>query len=307
MASCNKYLSLRKKYTTEAEKFWLDDIRELYVNNNFIKFFPRYDMRRTEQLNAITRFCIYFIVLILIFDKNDDWLYLPITIIVLTVIFFNINKIDEKNKRKELDKILDIRKEIKTKEKEEEDVELSHDGEEHFSIDEIDSNDDGGSFDLQSGYYDSDGVLRLGNKTAPPVYNDNGGMGDSLYTMDEIYEYNKNTCRKPTNDNPFMNPNITDYNNEDPPPVACNVDDEEIKDDMEVTFKQDLFQNVGDIFERENSARQFYSVPNTSVPNNQVEFANWLYKVPPTCKENGSDGACLKYENLRFKQNSNPL
>ena len=38
----------------------------------------------------------------------------------------------------------------------------------------------------------------------------------------------------------------------------------------------------------------FYTVPIRTVPNDQTEFANWLYKTGPTCKENSQN--CTYYE-----------
>ena len=47
-----------------------------------------------------------------------------------------------------------------------------------------------------------------------------------------------------------------------------------------------------------NSQRQFYTTPNTRIPNNQIEFAEWLYKAPETCKENNEH--CLRYNDIRY-------
>ena len=96
-----------------------------------------------------------------------------------------------------------------------------------------------------------------------------------------------------------MNPILTDYNNPSVPPAACNVDDDQIADDMRVSFNHGLFRDIGDLWERENSQRQFYTMPNTAIPNNQKEVAMWLYGVPNqrVCKQEGQ--ACLKYVDLR--------
>ena len=49
-----------------------------------------------------------------------------------------------------------------------------------------------------------------------------------------------------------------------------------------------------DVFERENSQRNFFTVPNKITAESQTNFANWLYKVGPTCKERTS--SCTYYE-----------
>ena len=286
------------------EKFWMDDLRELYQNNNYLKFFPRYEMTRTEQLNAITRFCLYFIILILIFDKNEDWLYIPITIIVLVVILYNVNNSDKNSRSKENTKIINNRLDRIEEEKQLENFVFRPDNETIVRTD-IDNQYYNRSDDsLQSGFYDSNGILNVGSKNSPKICS-NPNAQDVL-TLDEMINLQKNTCRRPTVDNPLMNLNITDYNNGQPP-AACNADDEEISDDIRVTFNHDLFRDVDELWERENSQRQFYTTPNHGVPNNSVEFAKWLYNNGsiPNCKTNQED--CLRYESLRDKRGPLPI
>ena len=50
-------------------------------------------------------------------------------------------------------------------------------------------------------------------------------------------------------------------------------------------FNKRLFRDVGDIFNRSNGQRQFYTMPVTESSNNQKDFANWLYNTGPSCKE----------------------
>ena len=283
----------KKRPRFRREEFWMDDYKELYQNGNYIRFFPKYKTSRIEQLNAITRFCMYLILLILMFNKNEQWLYLPITLIVMIVILYNINKNDETWREKELDKILSIRKTERDDKREEVEKQLKHDGEKTYKLD-IDTEEEyDQNYDLEAGYIDADGNIIAGEKTKPPKYRKN--EEESLFTVNEIEEFKRNTCRKPTKDNPFMNPAIVDYNTENPP-AACNINDEYINDSIQVNFNHELFRDVDELWERKNSQRQFYTIPNTAIPNNQTEFANWLYKVEDTCKENTVK--CLRYENL---------
>ena len=76
------------------EPFWLDDYKVLYKNNNYIRFVPKASMTKIQQLNAITRFSIYCFVLILLFEEEIRWLYVPIFFIILCIILFKLNKID---------------------------------------------------------------------------------------------------------------------------------------------------------------------------------------------------------------------
>lgn len=90
-------------------------------------------------------------------------------------------------------------------------------------------------------------------------------------------------CTRTTIENPFMNPSIADikYNPDRPP--ACDI--EKVKDKVENNFKKRVYKDVNDIFGREYSSREFYTVPSTTIPNDQGGYAKWLYGTPATCKE----------------------
>lgn len=101
-------------------------------------------------------------------------------------------------------------------------------------------------------------------------------------------------CRIPTKDNPFMNPKLTDFGNNRPPaPKSCpTYNNVGIQRRVEDLFNEDLYRDVTDVFGKNNSQRQFFTVPGNQVPNDQGAFAQWLYGRPPTCKE-GNETACL--------------
>lgn len=94
--------------------------------------------------------------------------------------------------------------------------------------------------------------------------------------------YDEDSCILPTKDNPFMNLNTYDYSRTDNVVrnKACkSYDNVKIQNMIESKFNQDLFLDSNDLFNRRNSQRQFYTMPNTSVPNNQDEFARSLYDI----------------------------
>jgi hypothetical protein len=107
-------------------------------------------------------------------------------------------------------------------------------------------------------------------------------------------------CQKPTIGNPFMNVTMADLMDNRDRPEGCMSTDKLIKQDIDYKFNYNLFKNVEDVFDRGYSQRQFYTMPSTTIPNKQTEFAKWLYKLPETCKENQSN--CLKYEDLRYNR-----
>lgn len=281
--------------------FWLDNFKVLYQNGNFYRFVPTYDMTRVEQLNAITRFCIYFIILIILFSGNEKWLFLPIFVIAMIILIYNVYDSDLNGKSKEFQKRLNYRKIDRLKKL---NVENNVSTEKDFDcttcnldLFEEDDKPKNPNDVLETGYYDSGNNLIIGSEYDPPNYV--RYKDPSLYTYDELMEYKNASCRKPTADNPFMNPFTTDYGTEYVP-VACNANDDEIKQLVGDAFDKNLYRNVDDVFERENSKRQFYTIPATSVPNQQKEFAEWLFKSPVTCKEDQEN--CLRYEDLRFKR-----
>lgn len=90
-------------------------------------------------------------------------------------------------------------------------------------------------------------------------------------------------CTRTTIENPFMNPSIADIKYNPDRPAACDI--EKVKDKVENNFKKRVYKDVNDIFGREYSSREFYTVPSTTIPNDQGGFAKWLYGSPATCKE----------------------
>jgi hypothetical protein len=113
-----------------------------------------------------------------------------------------------------------------------------------------------------------------------------------LYNKSNDVNNNSNqttVCNVPTKNNPFMNLLLSDikYN---PKHKACPPN-QEIRSQTNKHFNYNLYTDVGDVFNNRNSQRQYYTNPVTTLPNDQSRFANWLYKVPTTCKS-GDGIAC---------------
>lgn len=101
-------------------------------------------------------------------------------------------------------------------------------------------------------------------------------------------------CRVPTKDNPFMNPGFNEFSNDNVRmPKSCpSYNNVGVQNRIEQLFNEDLYRDVKDIFGKNNSQRQFYTVPGNQVPNDQGSFAQWCYGRPKTCKE-GNKLSCL--------------
>ena len=118
-------------------------------------------------------------------------------------------------------------------------------------------------------------------------------MSDKLDDLVKINDLSTE-CRVPDKENPFMNPNLADFSSDKPPPPkSCpSYNNVGVQRRVEELFNEDLYRDVNDIFGKNNSQRQFYTVPGNQVPNDQGSFAQWLYGTPKTCKE-GNSIACL--------------
>jgi hypothetical protein len=89
---------------------------------------------------------------------------------------------------------------------------------------------------------------------------------------------------EPTTENPFMNINlITDDKTKVAAPPSWN--NKKVADVIEDKFGYNLYRDVGDLYGKSNSQRQYYTVPSTTIPNEQTSFAKWCYSTGPTCKE----------------------
>ena len=83
-----------------------------------------------------------------------------------------------------------------------------------------------------------------------------------------------------------MNPNkMSASSDADLPNPACNTDNPGIQKSMSANFDARFFKDVNDIWGRNASQREFYTVPSTTLGGDQGGFAKWLYGTGPTCKE----------------------
>ena len=90
--------------------------------------------------------------------------------------------------------------------------------------------------------------------------------------------------RKSTSNNPVMNLSVLDYGKN----IDIRVDLEDTNIDKNILGKEfDSISkyNYNELGRANLVRRNFYTMPNTKVPNEQTEFARCLYDKGPTCKE----------------------
>lgn len=113
----------------------------------------------------------------------------------------------------------------------------------------------------------------------------------------------KKTIVEPTVDNPFMNVNHNEYgksSNRESLNKLNHYVNPKLNNLISKKYEYNLYRDSDDIFHRNANERQFYTMPVTTIPNEQDKFANWLYKAPPTCKEgNGERCVAFNYDSLK--------
>lgn len=125
-----------------------------------------------------------------------------------------------------------------------------------------------------------------------------------VFTFVLYYFYEKKegmTSTKPTRNNPFMNVLINEYTENPTRPSAALYEDPEIRDAVEKHFNYNLYKDVDDIWNKANSQRQYYTTPNTTIPNDRDSFAKWCYEAPKVCKD-GDLEMCGKYETIQINK-----
>ena len=255
----NKIFFKKNIFYIDMDKiFWIENPKILF--DNYLNMIPHSNMNNTELFNTCTLLLIYIIIFILIF-LNKRYVLIPSILILMLVILYYTNipeNIEQFNSN------------------------LTY----NSSLNNPDNPIYPSNIKTESGYYTFDNKLVFDRINSKRVKSNNRKTNNLTFE-----------CRKPTQNNPFMNPDITDYNT-DKIIVACN--DNNINDDINRSFDSGLFKNIEDVLSGQTSIRQFYTVPNTEIPNHQTEFSEWLYKAPSTCKEDQSK--CLRQEDLRYKR-----
>ena len=105
------------------------------------------------------------------------------------------------------------------------------------------------------------------------------GKKDKDCLIDETGE-NSEDCDQPTCNNLFMNVlPTTDFSNKK---SACSFTKETSKK-VNKGFYSKFKKDVNTFYNQDFGMRQFYSMPNTKVPNDQGAFAIWLYNTPVSC------------------------
>jgi hypothetical protein len=106
--------------------------------------------------------------------------------------------------------------------------------------------------------------------------------------------------------NPFHNVTIDDYKYAPNRDGAPSILTQKSKDALDAFFRVQWSSDPTDVFGKTQSQRMFVTQPNTTIPNDQGSYQDWLYKIPGlTCKEGnmdacygGTNGGAMPWLNL---------
>ena len=106
-------------------------------------------------------------------------------------------------------------------------------------------------------------------------------------------------CHKPTDNNPFMNILMSDYTQNPKRAKACDVSQAPVRKMTQKYFNHNLYRDVSDVFHKNASDRNYYTMPSTEIPNAQDKFLKFTYNIDQTCKEgNGRICYANSYRNI---------
>jgi hypothetical protein len=135
---------------------------------------------------------------------------------------------------------------------------------------------------------------------------------ETILNPDTLKTYLKSEFMPINKKNPLGNVLLTeimDNPTRKPAPPSFNT---EVYEDINVTTKKmvqnlnpgikntnkQLYGDLGEQFEFDQSQWSFYSTPNTKIPNDQGAFADYLYGDMPSCRD-GNAFACIQ-DNIRY-------
>lgn len=249
------------------DPLWTQDFNVLFKPDRLMEFFPTKDQTNEERVNAIVRLSFYVSIGLVVYHSNPKFFAIFLFFLGFTFIIYRHHPEMKPQEQKALSIQEKVQKEVEEQAEKEE---------------------------LNPKLNEFTPLLGL------------SGVKETLESENRPDDVTDGKCTKPTVDNPFMNVTMKDYMNFDEKgfvvnrPPACDPNDPEIKKMMDETFSNNLYKDVSDVFGKNNSQRNYFTMPWTTIPNKQDEFARWLYLSPKTCKED--QDYCLRYEDIRSKR-----
>jgi len=240
--------------------FWSNDPTVLFNKKHILELFPQQGMTFNEKLNAITRLIIFICILGFMITRSYRFLLNGVIAIFIIYIMYKTQKQLIVN---ELTNKKDNKKE-------------------GFANKQQYNKDD--TIDATPKIINPE-TLKTYLKSDFEEVNKNNPLGNVLLT--EIMDNPKRKAAPPS----FSTEVYEDISDNTKKMI------QKLNPGIKNTNKQ-LFGDLGEKFEFDQSMWQYYSNPNTKIPNDQGAFADFLYGDMPSCR-GGDDIACVK-DNFRY-------
>jgi len=238
-------------------QFWSNYPTILFNKEYIFELWPTTSMCYEEKLNAISRLIIILTILGYILTMSKRVLIVGILTLLLIFVLYSMRK------KKITKDVLE-------------------------------------NFDVQSGLHSVQGNEVTG------LFDNKPKSFVNPVTLDAVL---RTEFKEGTKKNPFSNVLLTEINddpNRKAAPPSFNVDvDEDITKNvkrsvqmMNPGIKNTNYQLYGDLwqqFELDQSNRIFYSTPNSRVTNDALAFGNYLYGYMPSAKESTPEGNMQRY------------
>ena len=228
-----------------TDNFWYNNINVLYNKDNILEIIPLRKFNFNRKLNSLVRLSIVYTIISYLITNNNNVICIPFIVIIITVFLYKNKK---NNKNENFSNKVNIDKLVNTPLLDNNILEQSN------LLDNV--------FSQATG----DNYANFNTNNIPIVNK-------------IINKINNLSCKLPTNDNPFMNLNNYELSNGPKPDSCKSYNNLKIQNMIENKFDDDIYIDSNDLFNRRNSQRQFYTMPNNLVPNNQTDFAKSLYNI----------------------------
>ena len=77
------------------DKIWIEKPNILFTEDKIGEFYPARDMNDNEKVNAITRFSIYFGIILYLIQDNTNYLYIPLMVSSCVYFLYYMNTKDK--------------------------------------------------------------------------------------------------------------------------------------------------------------------------------------------------------------------
>jgi len=242
--------------------FWSNDPTILFNKNQLIQVFPQSSMSFEEKLNAISRVVIILSILGFLFTMNLN--FILIGIITLFVILF----IYKMRKDKIIKSLLSSKEGFSYMSQDEGQIHVIP--EKTIPANNKLTNPVTLETLLRSEFYPTTKKNPLGNVLLTDIMDDpNRKAAAPSFNVDVSEDITRNAKKTVQ----YLNPGIKNTNKQ-------------------------LFGDLANNFELDWSMRNFYSMPNTRVTNDQGAYGEYLYGYMPSAKE--GNAFALTQDNLRY-------